>query len=195
MENIRLTLIHGKNKHLLEIAPNASLSDLLGFSEDLTGVPAASQKLISNAKTLTSPEPDKITLSELKIKTGAKIMVLGRKFDPEKDEAYQKILAIEKRSFEISQKLAEAAQQVQDIENGHLPREHHAEALRGLNKRCKGCAEEWMRVLETLDGTQLEESQSMAKSKRKSLVNNTNANLDRADELVQRIEDLLSKST
>ena len=41
------------------------------------------------------------------------------------DEAFKKIADIERKSFEISQKFIEIQNQVWDIENGHLPREHH----------------------------------------------------------------------
>jgi hypothetical protein len=52
-----------------------------------------------------------------------------------------------------------------------------------------------MGLLLTLDGTLLDESQTLAKSKRKSVVNSTNCNLDKAEELVSRIEELQSKAS
>ena len=50
-----------------------------------------------------------------------------------------------------------------------------------------------MRSLENLDGIQLEEAQSMAKSKRKSVVNSANSHMDQADDMIQRIKTLQSK--
>ena len=83
--------------------------------------------------------------------------------------------------------------QVHDIENGHLPREHHEQALRDLEKRAKSCSESWMKVLESLDSTHLEESQTLAKSKRKSVVNVTNSSLDKVDEVLTKIRNLKDK--
>ena len=114
-------------------------------------------------------------------------MVLGRKEDPESDEAMKKIVDIEKKSFEVYHKFTEIQNQLRDIEMGHLPREHHEQALKDLEKRCKMCSESWMKTLETLDGIELNPDQSMAKNKRKAVVVSTNANMDKADEVIQRI--------
>lgn len=116
----------------------------------------------------------------------------GRKSDPEKDENYQKIVAIEKRSLEIMQKFIEVSNQVEDIEKGHLAKEHHEQALKDLEKKSKTCSESWMRALESLDGISLNEEQTLAKSKRKSVVNSTNAHMDKAEEILQRIKKLRS---
>ena len=61
--------------------------------------------------------------------------------------------------------------QVQDIENGHLPKIHIDQALKDLEKRSKTCSEAWMKALTDLDSIQLDESQTLARSKRKSIVN------------------------
>ena len=44
-----------------------------------------------------------------------------------------------------------------------------------------------MKTLETLDGIELNPDQSMAKNKRKAVVVSTNSNMDKADEVIQRI--------
>lgn len=89
--------------------------------------------------------------------------------------------------------LFQVAKELKDIEDGFLPKEHHSEALKGLSKRCNMCLEEFMRSLEVLDGLQFGEHQNIAKSKRKSVVNFTNSNLDNADDLLQKIESLTKK--
>ena len=118
-------------------------------------------------------------------------MVLGRKTDPEKDESYQKIVAIEKNILEVAQKFVDISKQVQEIT--HLPKEHHETALSDLEKRSKACSEQWIHSLESLDGIQLDDSQTMSKSKRKFVVNCANSYLDQADELIQQIKTLQSK--
>ena len=111
--------------------------------------------------------------------------------DPEKNESYQKIVAIEKKIVDMAQKFVDISKQVQEIT--HLPKEHHESALRDLEKRSKACSEQWMRSLESLDGIQLDDTQTLSKSKRKSVVNCANSYLDQADELIQQIKTLQSK--
>ena len=159
--------------------------------EELTEIPFSGQKLICQAKTLTSNDPYKTTLASCNLINGSKVMVLGRKTDPVQDESYQKIVAIEKNILEMAQKFVDISKQVQEIT--HLPKEHHETALRDLEKRSKACSEQWMRSLESLDGIQLDDTQTMSKSKRKSVVNCANSYLDQADELIQRIKTLKSK--
>ena len=74
-----------------------------------------------------------------------------------------------------------------------MAREHHSEALKGLSKRCKACIEDFMKSLEVLDELQFEEHQTIAKSKKKSVIRTTNDYLDTADEAIKRIEQLSSK--
>ena len=166
---------------------------LMNSVTEFTGVPIKSQKLICQGKNLTSCNIDTDSLNNLRVVHGSKIMVLGRKEDPEGDEAFKKIADIERKSFEISQKFIEIQNQVRDIENGHLPREHHLQALKDLEKKCKMCSESWMKTLETLDGIELNPDQSMAKNKRKAVANSTNANMDAAEEVIQKIYQLRTK--
>ena len=86
----------------------------------------------------------------------------------------------------------QVTKEVKDIEDGFLSKEHHNEALKGLTKRCKLCIEEFMGTLEALDELQFEEHQSIAKAKRKSVVKEANNHLDLADEILKRIETLIS---
>ena len=51
-----------------------------------------------------------------------------------------------------------------------------------------------MKVLTDLDLIQLDESQTLARSKRKSIVNLTNANMDRANEILKQIKNLKEKA-
>ena len=111
------------------------------------------------------------------------------------DEAFKKIADIERKSFEISQKFIEIQNQVFlyfSTEFG-LPREHHLQALKDLEKKCKMCSESWMKILVTLDGIELNPDQSMAKNKRKAVANSTNANMDAAEEVIQKINQLRTK--
>ena len=159
--------------------------------EEITEIPFSGQKLICQAKTLTSNDPYKTSLASCNLITGSKVMVLGRKTDPEKDESYQKIVATVKNILALAQKFSDISKQVQEIT--HLPKEHHESALRDLEKRSKACSEQWMRSLESLDGIQLDDTQTLSKSKRKSVVNCANSYMDQADELIQQIKTLQSR--
>ena len=158
--------------------------------EEITEIPFSGQKLICQAKTLTSNDPYKTSLASCNLITGSKVMVLGRKTDPEKDESYQKIVAIEKNILDMAQKFVDISKQVQEIT--HLPKEHHESALRVLEKRSKACSEKWMHSLENLDAIQLDDTQIMSKSKCKSVVNCAKSYMNQADELMQQIKTLLN---
>lgn len=187
MERLHLQLVQGKNKFNVEMESMSTLRSLLQTVEELSGIPQSGQKLICQGQTLTAHPPDETHLHQLKLVNGSKIMVLGRKSDPEQDESYKKIVDIEKKTLEVMEKFVAISDQVQDIENGHLAKEHHGQALKDLERKCKSCSEAWMKILESLDGIQLDEGQTLARNKRKSVVNLTNAHLDRADDVLTRI--------
>ena len=62
-----------------------------------------------------------------------------------------------------------------------------------LLKSCRKCSEEFMRSLEALDDLRFDESQTLAKSKRKTVATETNKHLDQADDVLKIIEDKLQK--
>jgi len=189
MDVIDIQLVHGRNKYNISICPRAPLAELMKQVEEITEIPFSGQKLICQAKTLTSNDPYKTSLASCNLITGSKVMVLGRKNDPEKDESYQKIVAIEKNILDMAQKFVDISKQVQEIT--HLPKEHHENALRDLEKRSKVCSEQWKCSLESLSGIQLDEkTQAMSKSKCKSVVNCANIQIKQANVLIQKIKNL-----
>ena len=106
-------------------------------------------------------------------------------------ESYQKIVGIEKNIEEIAQKFVDISKQVQEIT--HLPKEHHEIALRDVEKRSKACFEQWMHSLESLNGIQLEDTQTLSKSKLNSVVNYTNVYIKQSNVLAQKIKNLSNK--
>ena len=46
------------------------------------------------------------------MKTGSKLMILGKRYDPEQEEAYREILELEKKCKSIEKKVEEVAQEV-----------------------------------------------------------------------------------
>lgn len=74
---INFQLVQGRNKFNSAIDSNANLLELLQIVEELTGIPQNSQKLICQGQNLTSHDPEKTFIHQLKLVNGSKIMVLG----------------------------------------------------------------------------------------------------------------------
>lgn len=187
-----IQLKYGSARFPVSISEGATLSELMERAVEITGVPSARQKLILNGRALTSLDHGK-SLTECGVTNFSKVMVLGKRYDPEGDDLYKQIEEVEKKSIEIDAKLAEVAKELKDIENGHLASEHHEKAFKGLMKRCRSGTEEFMRLLEKLDAMRFEEHQSEAKSKRKTVVDRVNKWLDKNDSLQGKIEELSEK--
>jgi len=189
---LHFQLKQGTNKYNVSLPASAIIANVKEEAEKLTKIPAQGQKLIINGKALTTLDDTKI-ITDCRIQDGTKVMVLGKKYDIDADVMYQKIIKVEENIVNIQKKLVEVTKEVKDIEDGFLPKDHHCEALKGLTKRCNACVEEFMGCLEALDELQFEEHQSIAKSKRKSVVKEANHQLDIADETLKRIEAKTSK--
>merc|ERR1712004_817113 len=114
------------------------------------------------------------SIKEAGLKTGSKVMLLGKKYDPAQEEGYREVLEAEKKGSTVEMKLAKIANEVDGISKGHLANELRGEALAKLSKRCNMLNEEALRVLESLDGITLGEEQLEAKIKRKSVASKVN---------------------
>ena len=84
------------------------MSEVIKEAEKVTGVPSSSQKLIINGKALTSLDHNKL-ITECRIQDGTKIMVLGKRYDPESDSMYKKVVAVEQLVTEAQKKLSEVS--------------------------------------------------------------------------------------
>jgi len=190
---ISFQLKHGNNKTEVTTHTDARLEELMGQVEELTGVPVGGQKLIVNGRALTSMDRDK-RLSDCRISPGCKVMLLGKKQDPAQDALYQQVVAIQKKTILDYTKLLQVSEEVKEFDKGYLPTEHHEEKLKALLKSCRSCSEGFMRSLEALDDMRFDESQTLAKSKRKTVATDTNKHLDQADEVQKSIEEKLQKA-
>ena len=101
-------LFSGTNKFNASLPASSLLSEVIKEAEKVTGVPSSSQKLIINGKALTSLDHNKL-ITECRIQDGTKIMVLGKRYDPESDSLYQKIVAVEQLATETQKKLSEVS--------------------------------------------------------------------------------------
>ena len=107
MEDVTILLVHGRNKIDVKINPRAPLCTLMAKVEEITGIPQKGQKLICQGQTLTTQDPENTPLHTFKLNNSSKVMVLGRKIDPEQDEDYLKIRSIEENTLEIVKKFVE----------------------------------------------------------------------------------------
>jgi len=173
----------------IKIDFDATMADLANELYVLTGVPVSGQKLICGGKQL--PKESTVTIKQSGLTQGSKIMVLGKKYDPEQDAMYKQIVEVEKKCIEVEKRLAGIEEEVGGITRGHLDRTLHAQALKTLEKRTKGSNDELMGMMETLDGISLTEEQQDCRSKRKSVIGRINKALDQDDRLLQKLSDLI----
>jgi len=190
---ITFQLKHGNSKYELATRTDVTLVDLMVQIEELSGVPVSGQKLIVNGRSLTSLDQSK-SLSDCRISPGCKVMLLGKKHDPTKDQLYQSLMEIEQKTIQNHNQLIQLMKEVEDVEKGFLAANFEEERLKGLLKSCRCCSEGFMRSLESLDAMRFEDNQFLAKNKRKSLATDTNKSLDAADDVIKRIEQRLENS-
>lgn len=99
--------VSGSTSHKVSVPKDGTtVGDLVAKTEALTGIPASGQKLIVRGKALTMQEHGSCSLADCGLSSdGVKIMVLGKKYDPESDQIYKQILLVEQQTLETFQKL------------------------------------------------------------------------------------------
>eukprot|EP00092_Neocalanus_flemingeri_P033851 GFUD01036812.1.p1 GENE.GFUD01036812.1~~GFUD01036812.1.p1 ORF type:complete len:203 (+),score=39.63 GFUD01036812.1:44-652(+) len=182
---------HNNTTYDIKFPEEATIQDLGEKVHELTGVPISGQKLICCGKQL--PKDLKVTLKEAGFKTGigSKLMILGKKYDPENEDDYKQIVELENKSKNIEHKVDEVLTEIDGICKGHLDKSLHAEACKSLQKRVKSTNEELQKLLETLDGFSLNEDQQECKIKRKSVATKMNKLMDRNDANLEKIKQFL----
>jgi len=189
----------------LEFAEDATIQNLGEKILELTGVPISGQKLICSGRQLTKDMA--VTLAEAGLKTGSKVMILGKKYDPEQEESYKEILELEKKCKNVERKMLEVSDevmsrtrqyfeylflsQIEGISKGHLDRKLHTEALKNIEKKVRNSNEELLKLLESLDGINLTEDQKECKIKRKSVATNMNKAMDKTDDILEKLCSLM----
>jgi len=173
----------------LEFAEDATIQNLGEKILELTGVPISGQKLICSGRQLTKDMA--VTLAEAGLKTGSKVMILGKKYDPEQEESYKEILELEKRCKNVERKMLEVSDEIEGISKGHLDKNLHTEALKNLQKKVRNSNEELLKLLESLDGINLTEDQKECKIKRKSVATNMNKAMDKTDDILEKLCSLM----
>ncbi|XP_070533723.1 BAG family molecular chaperone regulator 1-like isoform X2 [Ptychodera flava] len=146
---------------------------------------------VAHGKSLSDPEQSLLSAG---LKEGCKVMMIGRKSNPEED-ANRSMVSEEEKKAEITGKKQKAVEEELDgIEKGFLQKNLIREAYAKLLKRLAICNEEYMRILEKLDSMTVPEDQRSVRSNKKDLIKRIQVCLDRNDELKARITDGMTKT-
>jgi len=191
MAGLQVRVKHNIANYDLVLGQEDSLVSLSERLLELTGVPISGQKMICSGKQLNTGEGwMERSLAEAGVKTGSKVMLLGKKFDPAQEEGYREVLEVEKKSGGLEMKIARISNEVDGIGKGHLEKGLVQEALAKLTKRCNMLNEEALKLLTSLDGIMLGEELE-AKIKRKSVATKVNRLMDETDRKLEDINGLL----
>jgi hypothetical protein len=183
--SFELILVQGRDKatlHLLE-GSETPVSKIAVQAEKHFGVPVKSQKLICKGKTLN--DGDK--LADYGIRSGSRVMIVGRRYVLEDDEKYKQILKIKQIGDKIVKHLEDIRTELKGIEDGFLAEDLKASAFGKMDKRCLGCNEELMRCLEQLDGIEMEGEHGELRSRRKREIDRIQQIMGDFDEVRQRL--------
>ncbi|XP_037235904.1 BAG family molecular chaperone regulator 1 isoform X5 [Falco rusticolus] len=150
---VTVTVTYSNEKHSIRVASQQedsepTLQDMAVLIEQVTGVPVPFQKLIYKGKSLKELEQP---LSALGIKNGCKVMLIGKRNSPEEEAEVKKLKDLEKSVEQIANKLEEVNKEFTSIQKGFLAKDLQVEALKQLDKRIKGTAEQFMKILEQID--------------------------------------------
>ncbi|XP_016095236.1 BAG family molecular chaperone regulator 1 [Sinocyclocheilus grahami] len=189
-----VTVACGTTKHNITLTAQdgheALLKDLCEALTEATGVPIPSQKVIFKGKSLKEMEEP---LSSFGIKQGCKLMMIGKRNSPEEEVELKKLKDIEKSVEQTARKLEKVDGELTGLKNGFLAKELQAEALNKLDHRVKVAAEQFMKILEEIDGMNLPESFSDCRMKKKGLEKTVQGFLAQCDKIEAGISDHLAK--
>ncbi|NXS69164.1 BAG1 regulator, partial [Pandion haliaetus] len=111
------------------------------------------------------------------------VVLLNTQNSPEEEAELKKLKDLEKSVEQIANKL----------EEGFLAKDLQAEALKQLDKRIKGTAEQFMKILEQIDAINLPENFSDCKLKKKGLVKRVQVFLAQCDTIEGNIGQEMDK--
>ncbi|KAK4327368.1 hypothetical protein Pmani_002160 [Petrolisthes manimaculis] len=188
-----IILCHGPTKHELIVSGDMTVQDLVVKVEEVTQVPRGHQKILHKGRNLVNSSSN---LSQLGVGHGAKVMILG-KISPqrteveeeEEDKESEAIRKIDMSCTGLETTLNEVITNVNCIER-NFDTHSRGEALGRFRKKSLGINEEFMRLLEQLDGLELQEN---AKVRRKCVVRRIQTLMEKSDRLHDQINNLRVK--
>ncbi|KAK7945027.1 hypothetical protein WMY93_000755 [Mugilogobius chulae] len=193
-ETLTVTVAYGSAKHNISISGSdgnaPTVRDLSEALTQATGVPQPSQKIIFKGKSLKEMEE---TLSSYGVKTGCKLMMIGKRNSPEEEVELKKLKDIEKSVEQTAKKLEKVDGELTGLKNGFLAKDLQAEALNKLDHRVKAAAEQFMKILEQIDGMSLPENFNDCRMKKKGLVKTVQDFLAQCDKIEACISEHITK--
>lgn len=195
-QRIKLTVKHGSSKHnaVLELPPNScevlKVQHLMDKMVELFDVPHESQKLVHKGKSLKNADD---ALSDLGVKDGSTIMLLGKKPDPLEDKHISQLLEAEKELEKNEKRLSEITYELDGIHRGFINDDLKLPALSQLKTRLGGTIELLMKQLESLDALSLGENNKGGRGKRKTIVDRIQVLLGRCDGLMSGLNDQITR--
>ena len=186
---MELTILVGAKKHVLTLGESCIVRELMETVAEKSQIKEINQKLIFKGVTLTK-EPDKL-LSEFGIKSGSKIMVIGKRYDSEEEAALITFQDMEKSVTKITRHMEDLKKQSDSVLNGFLQKQYKTEALEKINKEIQQFLFTLTKHLETIDSMTLSVDFKDAKIKRKSVVDKIQDAMDKCEATSELIEDNL----
>mmetsp|Transcript_10137 Transcript_10137/g.25994 ORF Transcript_10137/g.25994 Transcript_10137/m.25994 type:complete len:208 (-) Transcript_10137:1447-2070(-) len=188
---MKVTVKYGKEVHTIELEDGMTVGGLCDRLADVVGVPRHLQKVIFKGKSVQPPTGDDAdpVLTELfKLKEGSKLMLLGRKVDPAREELMQVLRAEDTTTEGVNDQLDGVEAQLDRVEKGfadHL----NGKACDPLRLQIASCVEDLEKGLERLDGAKVQPSD---RELRKASVVKIQGVLMRADALSERVDAVLA---
>lgn len=194
-KNMKLQVKHGSKVHEVRLQAEQgnvlTVHDLVKKINEVTEIPPANQKILYKGKTLNKDLD--VFLTDTGLTDNAKVMLLGKRPDPVDDKEMGKLHNIEQSLKKEEEKLSEITYELDGIHRGFLEDSLKRPALQKSRKRIAHSTEQYMKLLEALDGLNLDPSNSGGRAKRKSLVDRIHTLLDRCDGLAKGIDDMLAR--
>ncbi|XP_041373929.1 BAG family molecular chaperone regulator 1-like isoform X2 [Gigantopelta aegis] len=174
VEGLKLQLVYGSTKHQLnlqlpendDVLTVARLSDAVA---DLTQVPRKQQKLIFKGRSLKNPDD---SLTSLGLKQGSKVMLLGKKLDPDDAGDVMKMKSASQDLDKLRERLTEISTRLDGIDKGFLDEDKKESSLREISRQLSVLTESLMKQLESLDALRFDDDNKVARTRRKNLVDN-----------------------
>ncbi|ETE65587.1 BAG family molecular chaperone regulator 1, partial [Ophiophagus hannah] len=117
---------------------------------------------------------------------------------PEEETELKKLKVLEKSVEQLAKKIDEVNKDLREIQKDFLAKNNQTEALSQLDKRIKGTAEQFMKILEQIDAIILPDNFNDSKQKKKGLVKKVQAFLAQCDtvegNIGQEMDKLQSKN-
>ncbi|XP_065888577.1 BAG family molecular chaperone regulator 1-like [Dysidea avara] len=191
-------LRHGSERHHITLPSEVllgrepTLIDLLELVVNSTGITRDCVKMIFKGKTLPH---DHTPLKVAGVTDGSRIMLLGKKHNPDDDPVVMAIRQVEVTVDTTNQQVLSLKEEVEGVTKGFLPAHLVSSAVKSHSKQCSLLTERLTQLMEQLDGIQLSESSNVpvARERRKSCIQRIQGLLSILDSTATNLSSQLSQ--